>query len=350
MEEYSLKQLKAENGDEVETIDNEVVEQPKEELQDEYIEVDENLKPVEDEPEDDEEVADGETEIESWMQSDEATPDESGFTPNHEAAKRRKQAKALKATVAEKDSELETLKKQIEQLQSGAATPQQPQTEALPERPTREQFDYDDDAYDKAVDEWNDKKIEARFNSFSQSSNQKADQERQQQEQLNAKAAQDKVVDSHYERASKLVEEGKIDADKYQQADRNFRQAMNVAFPDKGDAITEQLISKIGEGSEKVMYSLGVNNAKLAELQSRILSDKSGLSAAMYLGELKSQLSTPTKRRSQAKKPAKQVNGDVQASDSHSKLRKKYDKMTSVQDRVSFKRKARADGVDVSNW
>ena len=350
MQTQSLKELKAENGGEVEPIVDEPVEQPKEELQDEYVEVDENLKPVEEEPEAEKEEAKEEPEIESWMQTDEATSEESGFTPNHEAAKRRKQNKALRTTVAEKESEIEQLKRQVEQLSTGQVTTQQPQAETLPPRPTREQFDFDDDAYDKAVDEWNDKKLDLKFNSFNQSNLKKQQEEAQKQQMQQAQAKVNEAVDSHYERASELVSAGKVDATKYQQADKNLRMAMETVFPKQGDSLTDNLISKLGEGSEKILYSLGVNNTKLAELQSRMINDPSGLSAAVYLGELKSELGAPKKRRSQARKPAKHVSGDAQTSDSHAKLHKKYDKMTSVQERISFKRKARADGVDVSNW
>jgi hypothetical protein len=346
----SLKELKAENGGEVEPTIDEPVEQPKEELQDEYVEVDENLKPVEDEPEAEEEEATEELEIESWMQTDEATSEESGFVPNHEAAKRRKQTKALKATVSEQESEIEQLKRQVEQLSTGQVAPQQPQAETLPARPTREQFDYDDDAYDKAVDEWNDKKLELKFNNFNQSNQQKQQEQAQQKQLEEAQAKVNKAVDSHYERAGELVTSGKVKAEQYQQADQNVRLAMDKVFQGKGDLLTDQLISKLGEGSEKILFSLGVNNTKLAELQSKMINDPSGIEAAVYLGELKTELKAPTKRRSQARKPAKHPDGDVQTSDSASKLHKKYEKMTSIQERISFKRQAKRDGIDVSNW
>ncbi len=350
MEELSLKELKAQNGDQVEEVETEQVEFPKEEIQDEYVEVDENLEPVKEEAKVEVEDTEEQTEIEAWMQTDEATSEESGFVPNHEAAKRRKQAKALKAEIGEKDSEIEQLKRQVEQLSTGQVAPQQQQAEALPPRPTREQFDYDDDAYDKAVDEWNDKKLEARFNSFNQTNQQKQQEETQKRQFQEAQAKVDKAVDSHYERASELVSSGKVKAEQYQQADQNVRLAMDNIFQGKGDVLTDQLISKMGEGSEKILFSLGVNNAKLAELQSKMINDPSGIEAAIYLGELKTQLKTPEKRRSQARKPAKHISGDVQTSDSHSKLQKQYNKMTSVQERISFKRKAKADGIDVSKW
>lgn len=349
MQTQSLNELKAENGGEVEPTIDEPVEQPKEALQDEYVEVDENLKPVEEEPEAEKEEAKEETEIESWMQTDEATSDESGFVPNHEAAKRRKQAKALRSQLGEKDDEIEQLKRQVEQLSTGQVAPQ-PQAETLPPRPTREQFDFDDDAYDKAVDEWNDKKLDMKLNSFNQSNEQKQQEEAQKQQLQEAQAKVNKAVDSHYERAGELVSSGKVEFEKYQQADQNVRMAMDKVFQGQGDALTDQLISKLGEGSEKILFSLGVNNAKLAELQSRMINDPSGIEAAIYLGELKTQLKAPEKRRSQARKPAKHPDGDVQTSDSHSKLQKQYNKMNDIQERISFKRKAKADGVDVSNW
>ena len=122
----------------------------------------------------------------------------------------------------------------------------------------------------------------------------------------------------------KLAEKSGISADMYQSADRKVRQAIDSVFNGAGDDITDALIANLGEGSEKVMYSLGVNSTRLNELRSRLQSDPSGVKAAIYLGQLNAELKAPMKRKTTAPKPPPEVNGDAKASTSVRNLQKRY--------------------------
>lgn len=348
--QITLDELKAENAAKEAEANSEPIEDKKEIIEDEYVEVKEESKAdeVEGSTEDNDEK---EAELESWQLTEDTETSEddqkSGFVPNHEAAKRRKQAKALKGELKEKDSELEELRKQVEALKSGNA----PQAEAPKQltRPTREQFDYDDDAYDAALEKYYDDKLEQKLSSHQSNTTEK----QQEAQQRKAAEAQQKSLDDHYERASQLVADGKVTADSYRNADTLVRQSLESMFPERGDHMTNALIStlnNLGEGSEKVMYQLGVNPAKMQELQNKLAIDPSGLAASAFLGQLQSQIQTPNKRRSQAPKPSAKADGEGGSSGKGGTLLKQYNKSDDLQTRMNLKRKAKSQGVDTSKW
>tara|TARA_R110002096_G_scaffold210397_2_gene397747 strand:- start:881 stop:1948 length:1068 start_codon:yes stop_codon:yes gene_type:complete len=351
----SLKDLKAENAVKDEVKQDVPVEDIKEDVKDEYVEVDESDKAVEKDVDGSEDAPKTENETESWMETEETGNSEddnkTGFVPNHEAAKRRKQAKALKGEIKDQADENQKLLERIAALESGtqpqAAAPQQRQLSA---RPTREQHDFDDDAYDAAVDKWNDEKFDLKINSHinqSQQANQQKQAQQTQQDNLK------KSLDSHYERADKLVVSGKVTAESYRNADTIVRRSLDSISNGNGEQITNSIIStlnSLGDGSEKVMYQLGVNGAKMSQLQTLLTSDPSGLQAVAYLGQLHSQVQTPNKRRSQAPNPSSNADGETGSTGKAGTLHKKYSKSSDAQERITMKRQAKRDGVDVSNW
>ena len=350
----TLKELKAENAAAEAPIVDAPVLDKKEIIKDEYVEVVEQAK-ADDTGSKSEDEGSQEVELESWQVTEdtETSDDEQkgGFVPNHEAAKRRKKNQALRGEIKEKDSELDDLRKQVEALQSGTA-PKAEQEQAALVRPTREQFDYDDDAYDKAVDNYYDAKLDRKIDSRTKDSTEKATQATQQQAFADN---QKKNLDAHYERAGKLVEDGKLTEESFRNADTLVRKALDSIKPGYGDMLTDSLIStlnSLGDGSEKVMYQLGVNPAKLLELQNKLITDPSGLSASMFLGQLQAKAQTPSKRRSQAPTPGSKVEGEGGNNGNVSTLQKQYNKIddNDVQARISFKRQAKKNGIDTNNW
>lgn len=346
MEIESLKDLKAKNANDNEAEEAPEVEEVKDtELIDDYVEEVEESKAVEEESEPEEEEGKEETEIESWMQSEET--EDSGFIPNAEAKQRRLQNKTLRAEVREKDSELEQLRAENERLKAASSV----EEEKIPPRPKREDFDFDDDAYDAAVDAWNDKKLEIKLNNHSKQSTAEADQKRTQEQQT--RQMQERVS-SHYEKANQLVNDNKVSAEAYKAADGIVRSELEVLYPGNGDLAADKVISilsGLGEGSEKVMYQLGVNAEKRGRLMNLLQTDYNG--AMAYLGQLHSSVSAPTKRNSKAPKPAPKASGEGGASGKAGTLLKQYQKAGKegdVQARISLKRKAKAQGIDVTNW
>lgn len=350
--QITLDELKAENAAEEAKAEDKQVEDKKEPIQDEYVEVKEEAQAdeVEGSTKDNDEK---ETELEGWQLTEETEASESekksGFVPNREAANRRRKTQALKGELKEKDSELDELRKQVEALKAGNA-PQAPQQAAPLVKPTREQFDYDDEAYDAAIDKYYDAKFDEKLNSHQTNTLEKQQQEDAQKAVLES---QQKSLNSHYERASKLVADGKVTEESYRGADGVVRQSIESLFPQQGNSITDALISTLdglGEGSEKVMYQLGVNASKLQELQNKLLKGDGGVSATAFLGQLHAQIQTPTKRRSQAPAPGSKVDGEGGGGGRGGSLQKKYNKTDDLQKRLEIKREAKSQGIDTKQW
>ncbi len=333
----TLEELKAENA----AKEAEETETPQVDVETEEVEA------VEEEAEETEEVAETsdeeaeETETEAWMQADEQTSDYDGSAVP--IAKHVSMRNKLKGTVKEKDSEIETLKAEIEALKGVKYQPVQTQYN-LPPRPTLEQFDYDETKHNAALDEWYDAKMDARINSSTQTANIIVQQEQ-------AKKALETAVDRHYENAEKLIEESGISPDVYKQADAAVRGMLEAARPGQGDTVADYLISTLGEGSEKVMYYIGRNKSKLAEIHADLISDPSGMKAMAKLGRISAEVSAPTKRKSNAPKPSRQIQGDAGTQGNSEKaLKKKYNAAKDAQTRFNIRREAKKSGVNVSNW
>jgi hypothetical protein len=108
----------------------------------------------------------------------------------------------------------------------------------------------------------------------------------------------------------------------------------------------------MGEGSEKVMFNLGRNPRKLAELKASLASDPNGLSAMMLLGKWSAEL-TPQKRKTNAPAPAKAASGGSKTGNSDKKLKAAYDKAFSsgnTSKAFTLKREARKAGSNTRDW
>lgn len=335
-EAQSLAELKAENAaDEVETeVSPQEIEEETEtevaEVEPEVTGEDADLKP--DEPE--------ETEVEDWMQTDAAKNADKKFTDFDIAAAKTK----LRAKLEDKHTdELDKLRAENEQLRSRTPEPKQLN------RPKREDFLESDDPDEAYIDALTDYKIEK--GAAKQATTVKEQESTRQQNDFQQAVSQE--VDQHYERAVKLSEDSGISPELYQSADLKVRQVIESIFPNAGDSTTDHLISNLGEGSEKVFYSLGVNSTKRDKFESLLRSDKTGLKAAIYLGELKSELTAPNKRRTNAPKPAAQIKGDASTTPTVNALKKKYDaahKKGDVSGAFKLKRAAKKEGIKTSSW
>lgn len=334
----TLEELKAENAA-VESVETEA---PQAEVETEEVEA------VEEETEDAEEVAETseddaeETETEAWMQADEQTSDNDDQSVP--VAKHAQMRGKLKGTIKEQSSEIEQLKAEVEALKS-ANTQQPVQTQYnLPPRPTLDQFDYDEEKHNAAMDAWYDARMDAKLNANTQQAN----QTNQQQQAANAIQT---AVDSHYEKAEKLIEQSGIAPETYKQADVTVRRALEEVRPGQGDTVADFIISVLGDGSERVMYNLGVNKAKLQKLQADLVTDPSGMKAVAYLGRLSAELSTPKKRKSNAPAPSRQLSGDASGSDPSKAWLKKYKAAgDDVQKRFNIRREAKQSGINVKDW
>ena len=260
-----------------------------------------------------------------------STDSDKKFSDSDIAAVRRK----LKAKLGEKDEELERLKLEVQALKQGTQRPAQD----VGKVPTLEAHDYDEGKYAAAMQVW----VRDQVQGATKATELQTRQAQQQQ-------ALQSQVESHYERAEKLVRERTIDPDLYHAADRSFRQTIESALPGQGDMVADQLIARLGEGSEKVTFYLGRNATEKETFSAKLREDPSGLSASMYLGRLLSKVSMPVQKTTKAPAPAARAEGGESSSTDASNLKRKYEKATDVQDRIDIKRQAKRSGIDVKNW
>lgn len=248
--------------------------------------------------------------------------------------------KKLKGQISERDEEIERLKKERDE-----ALKLKPKEKTVLVKPKKDDFDTDEE-FDVALDKYNDDKLEDTY---------KRNRLKEQQDEANRKAHENltEAVDGHYERAAELIEKSGIKPKIYQAADATVRKAVESITPNLGDLIVDQVISILGDGSEKVMYFLGRNKAALNKFQSLLSSDPSGMKAAVYLGQEKQRLANPIKPRSNAPDPLTGIKGDTPITGAEARFKKKYDSAHSkndLQSAYNAKKEARAAGVDVSKW
>jgi hypothetical protein len=311
-----------------EKVDKEI-ELEKEELEkEEEIELDENGNPIE------------EKEIEAWMAEDEDDQTGSDTMPvsAHIKAKRK-----LKGKIGEKDAEIDSLRSEIEKLKNKG--PEKPDIE-LPKRPRRDDFE-DDNDYEAALDEYEDKKASALFKRIETEQTMRSSQQQ-------AAQSIEKAIDDHYSRAEKLLKSSGISSDVYKDADAEVRKSVEAIRPKQGDFIVDHMISVLGEGSEKVMYKLGRSKALRGEFLTLLADDPTGLRAATFLGQQKAiLLNTTIKKKSSAPDPDTQINGDVTGGTKERILKKKYDeahKKNDLQAAWNAKKEAKGLKIDTSKW
>lgn len=277
-----------------------------------------------------------ETETPSWMLSDEqqSEQEEQTFTSHDIAAAKKK----LKVKLSEKDEEIQSKDEEIAQLKAqlnGAAPKQE-----VKAPPTLESVDYDEAKFAQAMQEYTMSQVDARI----QTSQKSADLQRQRQLQ---QQKVDNDVNAHLERVVKLSKDSGIDLDTYQKAELNVRQVIqqSVGGDLNADIIADNLISLIGEGSEKIFYQIGVNQKVRNEFQSKLMEDPNGIKAAMYLGGLKAGLNNTVKNRSTARKPAKSAEGGEGAAASEAAFKRKYQKAKAGQERFNIVKEAVKAGI-----
>lgn len=338
--EQTLEQLRAENA----AREAEQAPTPQEdasEVSDEAANVDE---PGDLDAEPGEGESEAAAEADDWKKGDdqESQGADKKFTDQDVAAAKSK----LRAKLdRQHQSEIEKLQQQLEEERR-----KHQQVPQIGERPKLENFyDHDnpEEAFAEALVDWKLKSSVAQ----QQASHQQYEQQRQ---ALEVQRRIEKSVDQHYERAAKLAEASGITPELYQSADLKVREAIESVFPGGGgEGVTNALIANLGEGSEKVLYNLGVNQARRNELVNLLKEDQTGLRASVYLGKLAAELSAPQRKKSNAPAPATQVKGDRPTTEAGRALFKKYQDASKSGDiglAVRLKREAKASGVNTQTW
>lgn len=322
MAEMSLEDLKRQNAEPV----AEQVEEPVEE------DVEQEAQPEPEAEQDEDDKVD-----EAWMASDDEPSKDRKFTDRDIGAAKA----ALRAKLERKhNAEVEALKQQLNQLQQAVQPPAK-----LPPRPREEDFDYDQDRYAKALEDWDNKRLRSL-------AAQQTEELRRQQLIEQQKRVLQQAEDQHYERAAKLIAEHGIKPELYKDADARVKGAIDRIRPGEAELITAQLANVIGEGSEKVFYYLGRNSEALATFEAKLIQDPTGIQAVAYLSRKAAEITMPKKTVSKAPEPPTQIRGDV-SSVSTKDLKRKYQdahRKGDVQGAFDAKRRAKAAGVDTSTW
>ena len=292
-------------------------------------------------PDADDQDPDKETKAEDWMLDDEGNaPDPEKKYTDSDAGKIRKK---YKGTIDELKQEIAQLKEA--KPQPGTQKPIIPNVSDLKE-PDRDKFKSDLEYLEARQD------YKAEIARREMLTHQQAQQFEQKQTEAEQKANEE--LDSHYARAHALVQKSGIKPERYQEADTIVRKTLEERFPGSGEKVTDSLIARLGEGSEKVIFNLGVNKERMNTFLGKFDSDPSGLSSAMYLESLKAKLGAGGNTRSNAPPPPHQLGGDGKPDGGQKRaLLKAYRTAHSKRDGQAAwaaKKKAKAAGIDVSEW
>ncbi len=342
MPSESLDSLRAEVEAEDKAEADKVKAEQKEQAQDPLLLEAEGKEVTEVEPAESEvkEPAEETTDSEDWMkgEGDDVIPAEVVVDNGTAKAIRLKyqgQAKEAKA-------ELEVLRRENEELRKQKATVLAPASDA----PKRDDFNTDEEFQSALVSY----AVQTEFTKAKSSV--AAETRKQQQEQM--AADREKEVEAHYTRAAVLAGKSKIKPEVYQAADLSVRTSMASIFGEAADTITDELIARVGPGSEKAMYYLGVNPSKQKELLDCFRKDPNGLAAAVYLTRLAERLNTPKVKESSAPEPIDEVKGDKSgAKTGGDRMKKDYDAALSkgdAQSAYNIKAKAKNLKVDTKDW
>jgi len=286
-----------------------------------------------------EDLEEGKDVVEPWMQEEE-TEEQTSDDPSKSVpvGKFVSLKKELRGKIEDRDKELEKLRSENEALRLAT-----PKSEKVLKRPDANDFDTDEE-YELAASRYDEERLQDTYNR-----NRKKEQETEAIRQ--AQAAIDKAMDSHYEQAEELIKTSGIAKEKYVAASNNTKSVFKELFKDGGNVVFENMFAKLGKGSEKLEYFIGVNRAAQEKVKSLIKEDPLGLSLAMWLGQEKQRLTNPIKPRSNAPDPTASLKGDEAATVSPSKYKKKYDAAgPGTQAAYEAKKAARKAGVDTSKW
>lgn len=325
----TLQELKADN----EQVETEYKNNATEVIEDEVLELTES---IEKDKEDEEEKK-----LEPWQEinKDEDEDEQPSDTvPLKTLIKAKKKAK-LK--LLDKDTELEKLKAENESLRNKPVNINETRTI---KRPLEYEFDTEEE-YHKALDNYDTQ----RFNDHENKREQKKQFEKYQEKTK-------KAIDEHWTRAEDLIEKSGINPEHYKDSYDKVNNAMEAVAPKRGKLIVEDIISKMGKGSETVLFYLGRNEAELAKVQSKLINDPNGIELAFHLGGLNKKLNKPSKKTTRAPAPAKKLNGGVGGAVTNMSakaLKNKYDaahKNGDIQAAYDIKKEAKSSDVDVSSW
>ena len=265
----------------------------------------------------------------------EPTPEEALI---HKLSKERRKRK-------EEQSENEQLKKRLEELEKRLTQPaqqvQQPTQSHAGEPTFPDMYDPgiegDRKKYDAAVKKYF-ADMEAYRNRHSEADKANAD----------FRAQLDAMTKNLAVNAAKFATDNKVSVDR-------VANALNTATDDV-DAATgidgsfAYLLDSVGEGSERVAYYIGTNQAGRDQLKKLLEDDPKGLKAIAHMTRLAEKLKPKqAKQVSKAPEPDQSLKGDAVESASAKQLQKEFDSATKFDDLMRIRKKAKELGVKLTS-
>jgi hypothetical protein len=251
----------------------------------------------------------------------------------------------LKRRASEKEEEAEKLRQENEELKRKLRDTAPDVTTKKLVRPVEDDFKTTEE-FNSAIEKYEQDLVDQRLALAERDKNFKAKKEAYIKQR-------DEAVDMHYDRAAKLIDESKIDPDVYKSVEDRVYTAVEEILPKMGMAIVDHFIALMGEGSEKVLYYVGRNKKIFDEFKESLQSDKTGLKTSFFLGKVLEKVNGVKNKKSNAKIPAKDLNGDVNSSRGEVLMLKKYQeahKKGDTQSAFNIKRQARLKGFNVREW
>lgn len=247
----------------------------------------------------------------------------------------------LQGKIADKDAEIAALKQQLEQVQ--AAPPQH--IEDLEIAKEAWEFDGTTEEYQR---------YKAQIDARNAIKLQRSEQQRQANEQRQREEAArvEAELDKHYERAAALVTSGIIkQPEQFQAAEQTVVKSVESIVPGAGAGVVNMMISRMGEGSEKVIYHLGANATALREFESELKADPTGIKAAMYLAKKQALFnSKPVVKPKPVPKPDVPLQGKAPKVSNHKAAYLKAEKAGDYEAASAARKAARAAGENPNNW
>ena len=115
--------------------------------------------------------------------------------------------------------------------------------------------------------------------------------------------------------------------------------------------VINSMISRLGEGSEKVIYHLGANATALREFESELKADPTGIKAAMYLAKKQALFnSKPVVKPKPVPKPDVPLQGKAPKVSNHKAAYLKAEKAGDYEAASAARKAARAAGENPNNW
>lgn len=293
------------------------------------------------------EESDEDEKAEDWTSesdSDEESDEEEESKPTAKDSEYAKIRRKYQQREKDKARENEELKAKIAEIEEKLKAKPKAATDL--QKPKREAFKTDDEYFEALFDYREERKA-----AESQSENLHEQHKKRLKEITEEREA---AVEEHYDRAIEVAKKSNIAPEKYQSADSRVRAAVEEVMPKAGDLIVDTFIHRLGAGSEKVMYHLGVNKAARDEFISLYKKDpEGGFEAYGYLVSLREKFKNVVKRDTSAPRPPNQIRGDRAKKGKGAALKSDYDKAHqkgNSQQAMDIKFKAKSAGVDTSSW